>query len=246
MSDDWELAHGLNRFFNDANGDADGDGLSNIQEYNSGSDPQSNDSPSASNGVSALFTVNTAIYSFPVTMDTDGDGMPDWWEQRYGLNGLVNDAEGDADADGVSNLAEFQQGRSPSNNESVTEVASVSAAFALNTQNRPLDSDGDGIPDSWEVAHGLNEQMNDATSDPDGDGRSNLDEYNAGTDPQIDDWRGPSSAVSPLFLADTGGFNRIFRRLVGKGKVGWLAPVTCSGRQLKKRRRRTSGSELVV
>jgi fibronectin type 3 domain-containing protein len=39
--------------------------------------------------------------------DDDNDGMPDVWEIMHGLNPLVNDAAGDPDADGVSNLNEF-------------------------------------------------------------------------------------------------------------------------------------------
>ena len=51
-----------------------------------------------------------------------------------------------------------------------------------------LDSDGDGIPDYWEIAHGLNPyDPSDADLDSDGDGGSNLDEFLGGTDPHIED-----------------------------------------------------------
>ncbi len=49
----------------------------------------------------------------------------------------------------------------------------------------PVDTDGDGIPDAWEVIHGLNPLSPlDATLDADGDGQTNLAEYLAGTDPR--------------------------------------------------------------
>ena len=51
-----------------------------------------------------------------------------------------------------------------------------------------VDTSGDGIPDSWESAHGLDPSLNNASGDPDGDGYTNLQEYLAGTDPQ-----GPNS-----------------------------------------------------
>jgi hypothetical protein len=49
---------------------------------------------------------------------------------------------------------------------------------------QPIDRDADGIPDVWEVAHGL-DMYNpaDAALDFDGDGASNLDEFQSGGDP---------------------------------------------------------------
>lgn len=46
-------------------------------------------------------------------VDSDGDGMPDWWEDQFGLNKLSNDAAGDRDSDGRNNLAEYRAGTNP-------------------------------------------------------------------------------------------------------------------------------------
>jgi Ca2+-binding RTX toxin-like protein len=42
--------------------------------------------------------------------DTDRDGMPDWFEDKYGFNKLVADDKGDSDGDGYTNLEEYLNG----------------------------------------------------------------------------------------------------------------------------------------
>lgn len=46
------------------------------------------------------------------------------------------------------------------------------------------DTDGDGMPDAWELAHGLDPRVADASLDSDHDGYDNYSEYLMGTDPQ--------------------------------------------------------------
>ena len=48
------------------------------------------------------------------------------------------------------------------------------------------DDDNDGMPDEWELANGLNPiDPSDAAGDPDGDGLTNLQEYEIGSDPHV-------------------------------------------------------------
>ena len=47
-------------------------------------------------------------------MDTDGDGLPDAWEKKHGLNPTnASDATSDLNGDGYTNIEEFINGRDP-------------------------------------------------------------------------------------------------------------------------------------
>ncbi|MEP4078378.1 LamG-like jellyroll fold domain-containing protein [Haloferula sp.] len=48
------------------------------------------------------------------------------------------------------------------------------------------DRDGDGMPNAWEVANGLDPDVDDAAGHADTDGLTNLDEFLNGSDPQMD------------------------------------------------------------
>ncbi|NJL59627.1 MAG: hypothetical protein HC887_08265 [Desulfobacteraceae bacterium] len=65
-------------------------------------------------------------------------------------------------------------------NNSLLTVSSPAASQAK-------DTDGDGVPDLWETAHGLNPNVSDAGNDDDGDGLTNLQEYQRHTEPKNSD-----------------------------------------------------------
>lgn len=48
-----------------------------------------------------------ADMGFDEFLDTDGDQMPDFWEMAYALDTDQDDADGDPDADGLTNLSEY-------------------------------------------------------------------------------------------------------------------------------------------
>ncbi|MDD4102287.1 MAG: hypothetical protein PHU80_06610, partial [Kiritimatiellae bacterium] len=154
------------------------------------------------------------LFAFDLARDTDGDGLPDWWEAVHGLDrDDPADVGLDPDGDGLTNLQEHQLGTGPLNPDTDGdgmpdgwEVANglgpLADDAALDSDNdgltnlqehhfgaEPLnpDTDGDGMPDGWEVANGLCPLADDAVLDSDNDGLTNLQEHQLGADPQVSD-----------------------------------------------------------
>ncbi|MCG8528828.1 MAG: carbohydrate-binding protein, partial [Opitutales bacterium] len=67
----------------------------------------------------------------PIFVDADQDGMPDSWEQQFGLNPLINDRSLDPDSDSLTNVEEHLYGTHPNN----------------------ADTDSDGFSDYDEIVH---------------------------------------------------------------------------------------------
>ncbi|MHA1401669.1 MAG: right-handed parallel beta-helix repeat-containing protein [Candidatus Heimdallarchaeaceae archaeon] len=180
ISDYYEISNGLDPLTDDASKDLDGDGLTNLEEYNNNTEANNS--------------------------DTDSDLMPDGWEVANGLDPLTDDASKDLDGDGLTNLEEYDNNTEANNNDTDDdglldgeEINTYSTdpnnddtdedgltdgeEITIGTFANNSDTDEDGMPDGWEVNSSLDPLRNDADEDPDNDGLTNLEEYQHLTDP---------------------------------------------------------------
>lgn len=152
--------------------DIDGDGIPDAQEDANGNRIWDNDETN------------------PLDADTDGGGEADGSETGAGRNPLRHDDDFtfDRDGDGLTNGQEATLGSNPdlrdTDGDSIPDDRDPLPLIAADGG----DADRDGLPDSWELQHGLSPRNdNDAAADDDGDGVSNLQEYARKTDPHVAD-----------------------------------------------------------
>lgn len=90
--------------------------------------------------LSTASTVTTPDYTSLHSQDTDGDGIPDTWELRHGLNAWVPDADGVNNNDGISNLQAYDSGLDPYTLETVeTDSDGTTGEEPETTEPEPTD-----------------------------------------------------------------------------------------------------------
>jgi hypothetical protein len=154
----------------------DDDGLTNLEEFNLGTDP------------------NVA--------DTDGDGLNDGLEVSGESNPyLVGHTPGDPPAGNPPDGAPTDPRNADSDGDGVMDGAEVNGGNGSVTDPNDRDTDDDLMDDGYEIANtllgGLDPLVDDADSDLDGDGLSNLAEF--------DPFQGPNtgSVRTRADMADT-------------------------------------------
>ena len=111
MPDEWERINGLNVGINDAGGNADGDDLSNLEEFTNRTNPQLTDTDGDTLSDSAEVNLHN---SNPNVADSDGDGIRDDEEVLPGVDGFITNPNlADSDNDGGSDPDEIENGSDP-------------------------------------------------------------------------------------------------------------------------------------
>lgn len=99
IPDDWKIAHGLSITDPSVAGqDPDHDGLTNLEEFQNGTDPNNPDTDG--DGILDGDEVHK-YHTNPLKADTDGDGLTDAEEIRLGTDPLNPDTDGDGIPDGI-------------------------------------------------------------------------------------------------------------------------------------------------
>jgi hypothetical protein len=184
--------------------DPDGDGWSNLQEYQRGSDPTQADKPRLAivgdeNGWDWNPLSNT---NSPRQMKYYGQGIWKFFRWiplgtsglsfKIGLGPTPSDPNWGAGANSTSDSAILSGSDFAWQNQRETwQVLTLNERnFAYRIESlavNPPDSDGDGMPDDWERFHGLDPFANDAVGDKDADTVANLAEFTRGSSASLGD-----------------------------------------------------------
>jgi hypothetical protein len=143
-----------------------GDGLTNSQEFLNGTNPLKADS----DGDELPDGTEVKVHGTdPNWYDSDGDLLSDGWESEHGMDPLSEDS----DSDGINDTRE---------DEDRDELTNLQE-YVLDTNPFQNDTDGDGLPDGWEVEFKLDPLVKNNMEDPDSDMLTNFYERQHGTDP---------------------------------------------------------------
>ncbi|WP_075089939.1 hypothetical protein [Verrucomicrobium spinosum] len=125
-------------------------------------------------------------------VDSDSDGLADWWETRF-VGNLSSNGSANPDADGLTHLQEYLFSSNPTVADTDADGANDAAEQTAGTSPWDADTDGDGIPDGYEISKSLAPlDYRDALEDKDADRIPNIYEYNRSWD--------ANSASSPATL----------------------------------------------
>ena len=205
IDDAWETAHGLPLSADNRDTSPSGSGVTVVQAYIKGTDP--NDffdgtiptltilggnnqvgSPGQFNAQSFDIAVwnstgTAPLVNAPVTFSvTQGAGL--LATTNTGSPTLYTTLTVRTDLNGSVHLY-YQQPPTAGISSEVNVIAGAAPPVIFLTQNSvqsTVDSDGNGLIDSWEQEH-FGQIGIDPDADPDGDGLTNLQEYQGGTDP---------------------------------------------------------------
>lgn len=134
----------------------------NFYPWTSDATDDANEAPATVGQLKAVFALRFESIEDTIT-DSDQDGLPDQWENDH-FGNLQSLGFYDPDADGLDNFEELSLGSDP---------VSSDAPYS--------DTDNDGMPDAYEIAHGLLTTEDDSLEDIDGDRVPNIFEYRNGT-----------------------------------------------------------------